>query len=66
MDILSFLNTLENTLCNLEVRGRDNIDRLMGCFIAIDNMKQAILKDGEENGRQSDIGTLPSNEHNAE
>ena len=65
MNILDFLNKLENTLEEIEVKGRNNHDRLMGCFIAIDQLRQALLnatKDGEENGRQTDIPTDGSND----
>ena len=58
MDIIQFLDTLANTLEQIEVKGRENHNRLMGCFIAIDQMKYAISKkDGEGDGRQVDIPT---------
>ena len=74
MDILKFLNTLENTLENITVNGRKNLDRLMGCFIAIDEMRSAIMseqnannqEDGDEDGRQVDNGAYGSDNDNAE
>lgn len=73
MDILGFLNRMEFTLNDIEVKGRDNLDKLYACMLAIDQMRQEIAmsanaenntapnKDGEEqDGRQADIGAPAS------
>lgn len=71
MDFLGFLNRMEITLNDIEVKGRDNIDKLYACMLAIDQMRQAIAmsandntapnKDGEEqDGRQADISAPAS------
>ena len=71
MNILDFLNTLENTLGSLTISGKDNVDKLMGCFLAIDRIKAEIKaqinaqqenlqdnqEEGEVDGRQIDIPT---------
>ena len=58
MDFLQFLNTLENTLNQITVHGRPNIERMAGIFMAIDKQRSSIMesmqKDGEEDGRQVD------------
>lgn len=60
MDIINFLNMLENTLSDISVKGKDNVDKLMGCFIAIDRTRAQLIKESEENGRQVDNGTESS------
>lgn len=42
-----FLITLINTLNNIEVKGEDNLDRLLSCIIAA---KQKLSEVGEMNG----------------
>lgn len=74
MNILDFLNALENTLNELSITGRDNMDKLMGCFIAIDRLRESLRqpaesdtnKGGEMDGRQADIATAESNDSNGE
>lgn len=64
MDWNVWLNTLENTLEQIDVKGRENHDYLVGCFIAIDKAREALAmeqqmkqnKGGEDDGRQADIG----------
>ena len=43
MDWLTFLNALENTLNQIEVKGKENLDCMYGCFIAIDKARQTVL-----------------------
>lgn len=64
MDFMEFLNVLENTLEKIEVRGRANINRMMGCFQAIDRQRAYVAQGGEVDGRQTDIGVDPSNDSN--
>lgn len=72
MDYLQFLNTLENTLDNISVCGKENVLRMTSIYEAIDTNRTAILqsekqmikKDGEGNGRQSDNGTVTSLDSN--
>ena len=33
-----FLGTLLNSLGSIEVRGRDNLDTLLGCMLAVERM----------------------------
>ena len=69
MDWMAFLTALENTLNEIEVKGKQNNDHLMGCFIAIDRAKEFLMQQppvekdegGEDNGRQTDIGFNDSN-----
>lgn len=66
MDYLQFLNTLENTLERMSVRGRDDAERIVGIFNAIDQQRQMIIssmnKGGEESGRQVDKRTDSGND----
>lgn len=68
MSLLEFLNTLENTLNELEVKGKKNINYLYGCFVAIEDARKSILSvpedGGEVDGRQTDIGTDGSDNGN--
>ena len=65
MNLFVFLNKLENTLNDIDVKGKENISKLMGCFLAIEELRQAILstKDGEkEDGGQVNTGTDTSSD----
>lgn len=62
MEFITFLNVLDNTLDNIEVHGRENVDRMAGIFRAIDNMRYQLTSEGEDDGRQVDIGTDSSND----
>ena len=71
MNFLEFLDTLQNTLDEIEVRGRKNIDAMSASMNAIEAMKNSIIASfqqeiakptetvdgGDEVGRQGDIGT---------
>ena len=49
-----FLNTLLKSLNQIEVRGRQNLDVLLGCIMAIENAIEQLPKEEEDNGRQTD------------
>ena len=82
MSIFEFLNTLESTLNTIEVKGKDNLNSLFSCLMAIDEyrntlksqieeqMKQEVEQKpedgGDEVGRQSDIGTESGSSGNGE
>lgn len=70
MNIIGMLDQLANSLGQIEIKGRENIDIMLGCMIAIDQIKavftefmqpteEAVEKPevGEEDGRQTDIVT---------
>ena len=71
--LYGMLDTLANTLDCIEVKGRNNVDGMLGCMGAIDQMKLMILdgikeqkekaKEGAEvkDGRSRDIGTDSGN-----
>ena len=68
--LLPMFETLQNTLDLVEVKGRDNHDRILGCMRAIDQMRSVVLmniektnKEGVEvdNGRSGNIGTDSGN-----
>ena len=44
MSFVEFLTTLENTLESINICGKDNIDRMNACFIAIDEMRNSIIQ----------------------
>ena len=58
MDIISFLTMLENTLNQIDVKGQENLDRLLGCIIQTRNVKAALM------GNQGEIttGEMPTEE----
>ena len=73
MNIIGMLDQLANSLEQIEIKGRDNIDIMLGCMIAIDKIKSVISeymqptkeavekpKVGEDDGRQTDIGVNTS------
>ena len=76
MNFLQFLATLENTLEQISVRGKEDIDRMEGIFFAITKMRKEIILEmgkeenpnkqepqgGEVDGRQSDIGVDSGND----
>ena len=43
------LNAVINTLNSIEVKGKDNLDKLLGCINALEQM-MAQAEKGEENG----------------
>lgn len=68
--LLPMLDTMRNTLELIEVKGRDNLDRMLGCLSATDQMQSIVLaniqksdKEGVEvsDGRPGDIGTDSGN-----
>lgn len=64
MDIIQFLDTLELTLEEIEVHGKSNMIKMLGCMQAIDKMRTQMAHGGEMNGRQTDIGTESGNDSN--
>ena len=80
MSFFQFLDALENTLDSIEVKGKENVERLLGCLNAIDDMRNSLYRSmeqevakktepvngGDEVGRQSDIGADTSNVSNGE
>lgn len=42
MDIISKLNAVQNTLDGVEVKGRENLDRLLGCMQTIDEVLRVL------------------------
>lgn len=42
MDIISKLNAVLNTLDGVEVKGRENLDRLLGCMQTIDDVLRVL------------------------
>ena len=63
MDLSQYLIMLGNTLENIEVHGKANLERLLGCINQTELMQKRILG-GETDGRQSDIGADTSNVSN--
>lgn len=42
MDIISKLNAVLNTLDGVEVKGRENLDRLLGCMQTVDDVLRVL------------------------
>lgn len=71
MNLMEFLIKMENSLNCIEVKGEGNLDLLLGCLLYVKQMKQFLNsmippeKESEaEDGRQSDIGAVTSNDSN--
>lgn len=47
--MIEFLDTLEMTLNQIEVKGKNNIDYMLGCFVAIEKMKKALIAQQKSN-----------------
>ena len=63
MDIKMILDVLQNTLDNIKVEGRENIERLLGAMNCVESLKKLLSeRESEMNGRQVDSGTDVSNE----
>ena len=43
MSFLEFLVTLENTMSGIEVKGKENVEKMFACFGAIENMKNSLM-----------------------
>jgi hypothetical protein len=52
MDIFKALEAVTNTLGNVEVKGRDNLDKLLGSIIMIEKVRDA-LRDAQK-GAEND------------
>ena len=50
--LLPMLDTFENTLDLIEVKGRENHDRVLGCMGAIDKMRSIILANIEKSSKE--------------
>ena len=63
-EMIAILNTLSHTLGQIRVSGRDDLDRMLGCLLAIDRLKEMVKQQGDDdvNGRQVNIGTECGND----
>ena len=75
MNIFEFLGRMENTLSEISVRGKADIQAMHACLQAIEDYRAFLLaqqndskadKEVRDDGRQSDIGTDSSNIGNGE
>ena len=41
--LISTTNTLISTLGDIEVKGRENMDKLLGCILAVEEMRKALI-----------------------
>lgn len=63
MDIKMILDVLQNTLDNIKIEGRENIERMLGAMNCVESLKKLLSeRESEMNGRQVDSGTDISNE----
>lgn len=68
--LYAMLDTLTNTFEEIDVKGRKNVNLMLGCMGAVDEMKLMILesikseKEGTEveDGGSGDIGTASGND----
>lgn len=61
MDWFVFLDTMENTLEQVEVHGKNNIDCMLGCFIAIQDARNYLIRmqRKEAESDKAEINVLP-------
>lgn len=53
MGILEAIQTIRNTLGTIEVKGRDNLDRLLACIVLAEKLEAVIaetIKEGKPDG----------------
>lgn len=50
MDMIGTLKAVENTLNQIEVKGRENMDRLLGCIIAVQKLQEKLKESGQDAG----------------
>ena len=53
MGILEAIKTIRNTLGTIEVKGRDNLDRLLACIVLAEKLESAFsetIKEGKPDG----------------
>lgn len=53
MGILEAIKTIRNTLGTIEVKGRDNLDRLLACIVLAEKLEVAfaeMIKEGKPDG----------------
>ena len=63
MDIKMILDVLQNTLDNIKIEGRENIERMLGAMNCVESLRKVLSeRESEMNGRQVDSGTDVSNE----
>lgn len=73
MDWLTFLNTMDETLNHIEVKGKENLNLLYGAILAVGSMRDSLfqlqqssnqtseqVEGGEADGRPCDIPTPTS------
>ena len=44
MDVIKHINAIQNTLDGVQVSGRENWDRLLGCVQALDELKEFLME----------------------
>lgn len=52
----SIINRVILTLNGIDVRGRQNLDALLGCIIALENLERMEVDNGRQNDIVSDSG----------
>ena len=55
MNFVEFLTTLENTLDEISVCGKGNVDRMNACFIAINEMRNSILQMAQKRNAEATV-----------
>ena len=53
MGILEAIKTIRNTLGKIEVKGRDNLDKLLACIVLAEKLEAAFyetIKEGQPDG----------------
>lgn len=50
--VIAILDKVVKTLGNVEVRGKENLDALLGCILTLERLKTALSR--EENNNETD------------
>lgn len=50
---VTHINLVINTLNNVETKGKENLDRLLGCIVTLERIA-AQAAEGDTNGKQTD------------
>jgi hypothetical protein len=61
MNFVEFLTTLENTLNEVSVCGKNNVDKLSACFIAIEEMRNSIIQMAQKHKEEALTDTPTGN-----
>jgi hypothetical protein len=63
---IKLLKAVEDTLEKVEVRGRENLDRMLGCMGTLQSVRQNLIKLEKEMKKDAEGGTTAEPKRNSE